>query len=81
MMIQIIFVTLIGIILFIFCQNHVECSSCKRTKIHLNNKKEYMTLKTVCDVTDRDCSVACRTANGVFVKKCFIECQKNSPIC
>lgn len=42
---------------------------------------ESMTLKTDCDVRDRDCSVACRTADGRFVKRCFIECQHNSPIC
>jgi len=53
----------------------------KKTQETKLNKKECMTLKTHCDVRDRDCLLACTTSNGIFVTKCFIECQKNSPVC
>ena len=65
---QIVAIALLSILLYIIYQNYPS-------------QKECMTLKTNCDVRDRDCMIACRMSNGVFDKNCFIECQKNSPIC
>lgn len=46
-----------------------------------NKRSENMTLKLYCDERDRSCNVACTKSNGVFDKRCFIDCQVNSPIC
>lgn len=46
-----------------------------------NKKREYMTLKTYCDVRDTNCLISCTTAKGEFIEKCYIECQRNSPFC
>ena len=50
-------------------------------KVLKPNRAELMTLKLFCDVRDRSCNIACTKSNGVFDKRCFIDCQVNSPIC
>jgi hypothetical protein len=44
-------------------------------------RAEEMTLKLFCDERDRSCNIACTRSNGVFDRKCYIDCQVNSPIC
>ena len=53
----------------------------KPIKLIKQSRTELMTLKLFCDERDRSCSVACTKSNGVFDKRCFIDCQVNSQIC
>ena len=49
--------------------------------IYQNNTKEYMPLKSNCDVRDENCSIACSKKNKSIEQDCFKICQINSPIC
>jgi hypothetical protein len=73
---MLVYVIYFVIIVFIVMIAFVITSRCNN-----DNKKEGMTLKTDCDVRYRSCLIACTTREGIFNKKCFRECQRNSPVC
>lgn len=69
-------------ILFVLLLIIMLISICKLLKPKERvTRAERMTLKLYCDERDRSCNIACTRSNGMFDKKCFIDCQVNSPIC